>query len=158
LSHSSRGNCLSTFKAPTLRNQNLNNLESHRVVFFRKSAGKLVKIAGNTTKNWQVTLYNRHATLNVLFCPNVSTTPITAMGCRQCLPLSLFQLKGKHCREPHCCNGVVDTFGLCRVSWNTSVLVLQFRSSKWYLWFWSSKLISEITKIDLQFRSSKSES
>ena len=38
--------------------------------------------------------------------PDVSTTPITAMGCRQCLPLSVVQLKGKHCR-----NGVVDTFG-----------------------------------------------
>jgi hypothetical protein len=41
---------------------------------------------------------------------NVSTTPITAMGCRQCLPLSVVQLKGKHCRKPHCRNGVVDTF------------------------------------------------
>ena len=28
-------------------------------------------------------------------CPNVSTTPITAMGCWQCLPLSVVQLKGK---------------------------------------------------------------
>ena len=36
--------------------------------------------------------------------PNVSTTSITAMGCQQCLPLSVVQLKGKH-------NGVVDTFG-----------------------------------------------
>ena len=42
---------------------------------------------------------------------SVSTTPITAMGCRQCLPLSVVQLKGKHCRKPHCRNGVVDTFG-----------------------------------------------
>ena len=42
---------------------------------------------------------------------NVSTTPITAMGCRQCLPLSVVQLKGKHCRKLHCRNGVVDTFG-----------------------------------------------
>ena len=46
-------------------------------------------------------------------CPNVSTTPITAMGCQQCLPLSVVQLKGKHCRKPHCHNGVVDTFGPC---------------------------------------------
>ena len=46
-------------------------------------------------------------------CLNVSTTPITAMGCRQCLPLSVVQLKGKHCRKPHCRNGVIDTFGLC---------------------------------------------
>ena len=44
---------------------------------------------------------------------NESTTPITAMGCRQCLPLSVFQLKGKHCRKPHCRNGVVDTFRHC---------------------------------------------
>ena len=32
------------------------------------------------------------------------------MGCRQCLHLSVVQLKGKHCRKPHCRNGVVDTF------------------------------------------------
>ena len=43
-------------------------------------------------------------------CSNVSKTPIMAMGCRQCLPLSVVQLKGKHCRKTHCCNGVVDTF------------------------------------------------
>jgi hypothetical protein len=52
-------------------------------------------------------------------CPNISTTPITAMGCRQCLPLSVVQLKGKHCRKPHCRNGVVDMFGQyiqCRLS------------------------------------------
>ena len=42
--------------------------------------------------------------------PNVSTTPITVMGCWQCLPLSVVQLKGKHCRNPYCCNGVVGTF------------------------------------------------
>ena len=50
----------------------------------------------------------------VSFSPNVSTTPITAMGCRQCLPLSVVQLKGKHCRKPRCRNGVVDTFGRVR--------------------------------------------
>ena len=48
--------------------------------------------------------------------PNISTTPITAMGCRQCLPLSVVQLKGKHCRKPHCRYGVVDTFGLRQAS------------------------------------------
>ena len=41
---------------------------------------------------------------------SVSTTPITAMGCRQCLPLSVVQLKGKYCQKPNCPNGVVDTF------------------------------------------------
>ena len=45
------------------------------------------------------------------YCPNVSTTPITAMGYRQCLPLSVVELKGKHCQKPHCRNGVADTFG-----------------------------------------------
>ena len=44
--------------------------------------------------------------------PNVSTTPIKAMGCRQCLLLSAVQMKGKHCQKPHCRNGDVDTFGL----------------------------------------------
>ena len=37
------------------------------------------------------------------------------MGCRQCLTLSVVQLKGKHCRKPHCSNGVVYTFGPCDV-------------------------------------------
>ena len=31
----------------------------------------------------------------------------------QCLPLTVVQLKGKHCRKPHCHNGVVDMFGPC---------------------------------------------
>ena len=34
------------------------------------------------------------------------------MGCWQCLPLIVVQLKGKHCRKPHCRNGVVGTFEL----------------------------------------------
>ena len=46
-----------------------------------------------------------------MLCLNVSTTTTMAMGCWQCLPLSVVQLKGKHCRKPHCRNGVVDTFG-----------------------------------------------
>ena len=41
---------------------------------------------------------------------NVSTTPIRAMGCQQCLSLTV-QLEGKHCRKSRCLNGVVDTFG-----------------------------------------------
>ena len=51
---------------------------------------------------------------------NVSTTPITAMECGQYLPISVVQLKGKHCQKTHCCNGVVDTFGpsrLCGPCW-----------------------------------------
>ena len=34
--------------------------------------------------------------------------PITGMGCRQCLPLSVVLPKGKHCWKPHCRNGVVE--------------------------------------------------
>ena len=33
------------------------------------------------------------------------------MGFRQCLPLSVVQMKGKHCRQPHYRNGVEDTIG-----------------------------------------------
>jgi hypothetical protein len=44
--------------------------------------------------------------------PNLSTTPIMEMGCRQCLPLSVVQLKCKHCWQIHCSNGVVDSFEL----------------------------------------------
>ena len=33
------------------------------------------------------------------------------MGCRHCLPLTVVQLKGKHCQKNHCRNGVVDKFG-----------------------------------------------
>ena len=36
-----------------------------------------------------------------------------AVGCCHCLPISVVQLKGKHCRKPHCCNGVVDKFRPC---------------------------------------------
>ena len=63
-------------------------------------------------------LKNTHKTfeLRSSTCPNVSTTPIMAMGCRQCLPLCVVQLKAKHCLKPHCRNGVVDTFGPCRLT------------------------------------------
>ena len=37
------------------------------------------------------------------------------MGCRQCLPLSVVQLKGKHCRKPLCRNGVVDVLAIFEV-------------------------------------------
>ena len=47
------------------------------------------------------------------------------MGCRQCLPLSVVQQKGKHCQIPHCRNGVVDTFGqygVLEITHDTKVL------------------------------------
>ena len=54
---------------------------------------------------------SRYGSFQSPLSPNVFTTPITAIGCWQCLPLSVFQLKGKHCRKSHCPNGVVDMFG-----------------------------------------------
>lgn len=35
-------------------------------------------------------------------CPNTSTIPIRAIGCQQCLSLSVVQLKGKRCWNLHC--------------------------------------------------------
>ena len=40
-----------------------------------------------------------------VYSPNVSTIPITAMGCQQCIPFSVVKLKGKHCQKPYCRNG-----------------------------------------------------
>jgi hypothetical protein len=51
------------------------------------------------------------------FGPKVSTPPIMAIGCWQCLPLSVVQLKGKHCRKSHCRDGVVDMFGHSLISY-----------------------------------------
>ena len=34
-----------------------------------------------------------------VYSPNVSTIPITAMGCQQCIPFSVVKLKGKHCQK-----------------------------------------------------------
>ena len=45
-------------------------------------------------------MFKKNST-SINLCLNVSTTPIMAMGCRQCLPLSVVQLKGKHYRKPH---------------------------------------------------------
>ena len=47
-------------------------------------------------------------------CSNVSIRPIIAMGCQQCLSLSVVQLKDKHCRKPHCRNGALDMLGMGR--------------------------------------------
>ena len=64
---------------------------------------------------------------------NVSTTPIMAMGCRQCLPLSAVQLKGKHCWKCHCRNGVVYRFWLyvCQSAKKTSCFSSSFSNCWW---------------------------
>ena len=55
--------------------------------------------------------------------PNLSTTPIK--GCPQCLPLSVVQLKGKHCWKPHCLDGVVIHSGIVSVyhTWDIKICV-----------------------------------
>jgi hypothetical protein len=62
LSHCSRGNFLSTFKAPTPKNQNFKDLESHRVFSIENWPENWSKTTRNTTKNWQVTLYKKDRT------------------------------------------------------------------------------------------------
>ena len=66
LPHCSRVNFLSTFKAPTPKNQNLKTAESIRVVLFRKSAGKLVKNV------YPMNTYHRdnYANLNIIDGPH----------------------------------------------------------------------------------------
>ena len=56
-------------------------------------------------------LYTVKFFLSYMKSSKISTTPIMAMGCRQCLPFSVVQLKSKRCQKLHCRNGVVDTFG-----------------------------------------------
>ena len=83
------------------------SIPNYKTQFWNPSIIKKVIYIWHFRISWNGTSSN-----SLMLCPNVSTTPITAMGCRQCLPLSVVQLKGKHCRKPHCRNGVVDTFGL----------------------------------------------
>ena len=43
-----------------------------------------------------------------IFCPKACANPIVAMERWQCLPLSVVQLKGKHCQYPIPIMGVAD--------------------------------------------------
>ena len=56
---------------------------------------------------WPKPIYNSHYGNEVPYC-------------RQCLLLSVVQLKGKHCRKPHCPNGVVDTFELVQYQYHSA--------------------------------------
>ena len=56
--------------------------------------------------------------------PNISTTPITAMGCWQSLSFSAVQLKDKNCRKPHCRNEVIDTFRQAHIDMAYSMFLL----------------------------------
>ena len=64
-----------------------------------------------------------------IFCLDLSAwtylqLPLRQRGCRQCLPLSVVQLKDKHCQKPHCHNGVVDALGQYQLSkWQKTLLL-----------------------------------
>ena len=45
------------------------------------------------------------------FMKQITARTYLQLPLRQCLPLSVVQRKGKHCRKSHCRNRVVDTFG-----------------------------------------------
>ena len=83
-------------------------------------------------------------------CRNIPNTPITAIKCRQCLPLSVVQLKGKHCQKSHCGIGVVvDTYGPCVLKFRTICLNL-LKSDKlsrliWVNNWWQNMLIWQRT-------------
>ena len=53
------------------------------------------------------------------------------MGYRQCLPLSVVQLKSKHCQKPHSRNGVVDCSGYAKFS--STIIEMQQKSSLKYM-------------------------
>ena len=75
-------------------------------------------VAYQQTDKWQGPTFQllqiclKCTSLIICLCSNISTTPITAMRCRQSLLLSVVQLKGKHCRKPHCRG--------CRYVWSMS--------------------------------------
>ena len=90
---------------------------------------------------------------------------IMAMGCRQCLPLRVVQLKSKQCRKPHYCNGVADTFWLgiynCKkTQLETSKPMLQLISNKTknmskearYKWYGKTDFFREKPKPSLKIR------
>ena len=73
----------------------------------------------NSSDHNLVVLVRPAGRLNRAFGPNVFTTPIMAMGCRQYLSLSIVLLKGKYCRKLNCHNGFVE----CRylLAWLTAI-------------------------------------
>ena len=88
------------------------------------------------------------------------------MGCRQCLPLSVVQLKGKHCRKPHCRNEVVGMFGpyhfwknkrqrtlACEYSCKSIMYyyTIQQATFIWQFWFWKLRLRSHDNMIGLEW-------
>ena len=89
--------------------------------------------------------------------PNVSATPITAMGCRQCLPLSFVQLK--QCPKPHWRNVIADMFGPSHVE-KPRVKIFWYQNS-WNLEslisFWGSLLYKKSLKFEQKQKTNEKE-
>ena len=102
----------------------------HTITYFNSQYWLKLKTNKQISVNGQVGTHS----------PNISTTPITAMGCRQCLPLSVVQLKGKHCRKPHCRNGIVDTFG----QWLKTLAVNKGAQLLQLAWTWARQQCLEL--------------
>ena len=50
--------------------------------------------------------------------------PLRQWGCWQCLPLSVVELKDKHCQKTHCRNGVVDTLEYRNINTNNCIYII----------------------------------
>ena len=100
--------CVNITNEPHLRQ--ILNLNKPRITYSTAWCSHGLANLSNICENMDPvkTVYQKITSLS----PNVSTTPITVVECRQCLLLSIVQLKGKHCRKPPCRNGVVDAFGV----------------------------------------------
>ena len=114
----------------SLTNSSLNNF--HEKSLLSSSLGSSIACVSIF---WDFFYLHIHALSQhkIKYCSNVSTTPITAMGCWQYLPLSVVQLKGKHCMKLHCRKGVVYTgksFSEPRNIWRTCCVPKLFWMSK----------------------------
>ena len=71
----------------------------------------LLKLTQTKLGQLTTSLWNPPKIPQIIYCPNVSTTPLRQWDYRQCLPFSWTTLRGKHCWHPIAVMGVVDTFG-----------------------------------------------
>ena len=69
-----------------------NELVSKNESSIRNVWSKLLQIITAATFGWIPTTESKGLIQLSKICPNVSTTPIMAMGCRQCLPLTVSKI------------------------------------------------------------------
>ena len=64
-----------------------------------------------------LTIFENTSSRVLMLIPKRTYNPITAMGCRQCLPLNVVQLKGKRCQKLHCRNELFERCVLKLTIW-----------------------------------------